>query len=225
MERILIVYGTSQGWTTRIVERMADVLREEGMVPSVFPADHVPEGLALATFDGALLAGSVQFGRHQRPLERFATRHAIELAQLPAAFLSVCGALAGTYPGGTAEAARYRELFAQRTGWRPRMSWSVPGRVAYTQYPYLLRQVMKFISWRTGRPTDTSRDWEFTDWAEVDRLARELAAAVRPRERAATRTAASGGTGKPGVVSAVEEPIMALQAMERVTAIVAVPAH
>jgi menaquinone-dependent protoporphyrinogen oxidase len=179
MERILIVYGTSQGWTTRIVERMADVLRGMDLVPTIHRADRLPGSLDLRAFEGALVAGSVQFGRHQRPLERFATRYAVELSRMPAAFLSVCGALAGTYPGGPATAAKYRELFAQRTGWRPAMTWSVAGRVAYTRYPYLLRQVMKFISWRTGRPTDTSRDWEFTDWAEVDRLAREFGRAVK----------------------------------------------
>ena len=84
MERILIVYGTTQGWTTRIVERMADVLREMGMVPTIHPADNPPPNLDLLDFNGALLAGSVQFGRHQRSLEKFATRHAIELGQLPA---------------------------------------------------------------------------------------------------------------------------------------------
>lgn len=204
MERILIVYGTTQGWTTRIVERMADVLREMGMAPSIHPADNPPPDLDLLGFNGALLAGSVQFGRHQRSLEKFATRHAIELGQLPAAFLSVCGALVGTYPGGPAEAAKYRELFAQRTGWRPRMSWSVPGRVAYTRYPFVLRQVMKLISWRTGRPTDTSRDWEFTDWAEVDRLARAFGSAVRAERdlsSAARKRGGSASASTPGPVA------------------------
>jgi menaquinone-dependent protoporphyrinogen oxidase len=179
MERVLIVYGTSQGWTTRIVERIAEVLRGMGIEPTIHRADRLPGSLDLRGFEGALLAGSVQFGRHQRALEKFGTRYGVELSRMPAAFLSVCGALGGAYPGGPAMAAKYRELFAQRSGWRPAMTWSVAGRVAYTRYPYLLRQLMKFISWRTGRPTDTSRDWEFTDWAEVDRLANEFGAAVR----------------------------------------------
>jgi menaquinone-dependent protoporphyrinogen IX oxidase len=34
---------------------------------------------------------------------------------------------------------------------------------------------MQLISARTGRPTDTSRDWDFTDWDQVDRLGMELA--------------------------------------------------
>ena len=58
------------------------------------------------------------------------------------------------------------------------MSWSVAGRVAYTQYSLPTRLVMQYVSRRTGRPTDTSRDWEFTDWEAVTRIAQEFAAAV-----------------------------------------------
>ena len=185
MQRILIVYAMTRGWTGRIVDRMAADLRGMGLHPSVYQAEEAG-GLDLDAFDGVLLAGSVHFGRHQRVLEDFARDHAGDLTLLPSAFLSVCGALAGSWPGCHAEAAKYREDFARRTGWRPEMSWSVAGRVAYTEYPLPLRLVMQFISWRTGRPTDTSRDWEFTDWMEVERLARAFGWAVREAARPAT---------------------------------------
>lgn len=178
MQRILIVYATTRGWTGRIVDRMAAELRAMGLHPSLYQAEEV-DGLDLRAFDGVLLAGSVHFGRHQRVLEEFAREHAGDLNNLPSAFLSVCGALAGSWPGAHAEAAKYREDFARRTAWRPEMSWSVAGRIAYTKYPLPLRLVMQFISWRTGRPTDTSRDWEFTDWMEVERLARAFGWAVQ----------------------------------------------
>ena len=181
MQRILIVYATTRGWTGRIVDRMATELRAMGLYPSVYQAEEV-DGLKLDAFDGVLLAGSVHFGRHQRVLEEFARTHAADLTLRPSAFLSVCGAMAGTWPGRYAEAEKYREDFARRTGWRPEMSWSVAGRVAYTKYPFPLRLVMQFISWRTGRPTDTSRDWEFTDWLEVERLARAFGWAVREKD-------------------------------------------
>jgi menaquinone-dependent protoporphyrinogen oxidase len=188
MERLLIVYATSHGWTGRIVDRMARGLREMGMVPSIYLVDDARD-LDLASFDGVLLAGSVQFGRHQRHLEDYARRHAAALTRLPSAFLSVCGALAGSWSGGHAEATKYRDDFERRTGWRPVMSWSVAGRLAYTQYSLPTRLVMQFISWRTGRPTDTSRNWEFTDWLEVERLARAFGWGVRARREEQEETA------------------------------------
>jgi menaquinone-dependent protoporphyrinogen IX oxidase len=39
---------------------------------------------------------------------------------------------------------------------------------------------MKLISARTGRPTDTSRDWEFTNWQEIDEFAATVGKLVRP---------------------------------------------
>jgi menaquinone-dependent protoporphyrinogen IX oxidase len=48
--------------------------------------------------------------------------------------------------------------------------------------------MMQLISWREGGPTDTSRDYELTDWGEVDRLADEvtrMAAAPAPGVSAA----------------------------------------
>jgi menaquinone-dependent protoporphyrinogen IX oxidase len=40
--------------------------------------------------------------------------------------------------------------------------------------------VLKLISRRKGLPTDTSRDWDFTEWDEVDRFAGELVATLAP---------------------------------------------
>jgi hypothetical protein len=39
---------------------------------------------------------------------------------------------------------------------------------------------MKLISRRTGRPTDTSRDYDFTDWAGVAQFAERFAGLLPP---------------------------------------------
>jgi hypothetical protein len=48
------------------------------------------------------------------------------------------------------------------------------------------------ISRRTGRPTDTSRDYEFTDWDVVDGFARDLADLLTPPRSGATAGAVTG---------------------------------
>ena len=59
----------------------------------------------------------------------------------------------------------------------------VAGRLAYTQYGLLMRFIMKRIARQHGAPTDTTRDYEFTNWDEVARLAdtvvRMIAAGAR----------------------------------------------
>jgi menaquinone-dependent protoporphyrinogen oxidase len=178
MERILIVYGTTHGHTERIADHMAEELRRQSMVVTVARADEILGDPHLEHFDGVIVAASVLYGRHQRYVEAFAREHAAELAAMPTAFVSSCGALAGNWPEGSSEATKYRDNFFRRTGWRPTLAWSVAGSIAYTKYSWPTRLVMKYISRRTARPTDTSRDWEFTDWDAVTRMAREFAEAV-----------------------------------------------
>jgi menaquinone-dependent protoporphyrinogen oxidase len=195
MKRILIVYGTSYGQTARIVRTIADVLENMRFTVTCRRGDELRDDTPLDGFDAVLIAGSVLFGRHQRYLEEFARKHATTLAAMPSAFLSVCGALGGSWADGEREAAKYREDFARRTGWRPARAWSVAGRVAYTEYGFLLRLVMQFISWRTGRPTDTSRDYEFTDWSHVERIARLFGEALGGKPAAAPASSASRFAG------------------------------
>ncbi len=172
MADILVVYGTSHGQTEKIVRRMADRLSTEGHRVTVRKGDSHPSP---AGFDAYLVAGSVQFGRHQRYLEEFVRRNLGPLSSGPTAFVSVCGAMAGSWSRGPEEAAKYVASFLSRTGWRPRLTRSFAGGLPYTRYGLLTRWMMRAISRVTGRPTDTSRDWDLTDWVEVDRFARELA--------------------------------------------------
>jgi menaquinone-dependent protoporphyrinogen oxidase len=60
------------------------------------------------------------------------------------------------------------------TGWRPRRIELVAGALLYTRYNFLVRFVMRQISKAEGGDTDTSRDYEYTDWAAVDRFALEF---------------------------------------------------
>jgi menaquinone-dependent protoporphyrinogen oxidase len=69
--------------------------------------------------------------------------------------------------------------FATETGWRPRRIACIPGRLAYTQYGFFKRMVMKQIAKREGASRDTSRDHEYTDWVAIEQLAREMSDVIR----------------------------------------------
>jgi menaquinone-dependent protoporphyrinogen oxidase len=180
MSRILIVYASSHGQTAKICRRISLMLSLDNHQVELRKADELPAETRFADFDGVLVAASVTYGKHQPYLTDLVTRRAGELNHVPSAFLSVCGALAGTWPDGPATAAKYVSEFIAKTGWHPNLTQSVAGAVAYTRYPFFTRMVMKLISARTGRPTDTSRDWEFTNWQEIDEFAAAMGRLVRP---------------------------------------------
>ncbi|MGE0440041.1 MAG: flavodoxin domain-containing protein [Gemmatimonadales bacterium] len=178
MSRVLAVYSSHYGQTEKIVRHLVDRWEREGHDVTLWQADRLPIVRSLAGFDAVLVAGSVELGRHQRAIRRFVQAHRAELQAVPSAFLSVCGALVGNWPDGAAESRTYRQTFEQETGWRPALSRSVAGAIKYRSYGWVTRWIMQRLMRRTGRPTDTSRDWEGTDWNAVDRIGDDLVASI-----------------------------------------------
>jgi len=75
---------------------------------------------------------------------------------------------------GRAQTMRIVERLVAETGWHPQRVELVAGALPYTRYNFLVRFVMRRISRKEGGDTDTSRDYEYTDWAAVDRFAAEF---------------------------------------------------
>lgn len=175
MSKILMVYGSAYGQTGRIVRRIAWLLGRDGHEVTVWKGDELPPGADPAPFDGYVVAGSVRLGKHQPYLREFVREHADLLNRAPSAFISVCGVLGGTTPDAKQQARKYVDQFLEQTGWHPQVVQSFAGALNYRDYSLPIRWMMKLISWRTGRPTDTSRNYEFTDWERVERFAGELA--------------------------------------------------
>jgi menaquinone-dependent protoporphyrinogen oxidase len=175
MSNILLVYGTAYGQTARITQRIALVLTDAGHTVTVQRGDLLPPDLSLGEYNAFFVAASVLFGRHQRYIRSFVRSHVARLNAAPSAFVSVCGAAAGSAPEGAGPPQGYVDKFLRETGWRPWATRSFAGALPYTRYGPFVRWMMRMISRRTGRPTDASRDYDFTDWEAVDRFARELA--------------------------------------------------
>lgn len=172
MSSILVIYGSTYGQTERIARRIGELLQQAGYLVDIHRGDRLPEHLTLETYSGVVIAASVLAGYHQRYIRTFVRYNAARLNRLACAFISVCGS-AGSDP---AKARAYIDGLLEESGWRPTLTRSFTGGVAYTKYSWPVRWVLKRINRSKGLPTDTSRDWDFTEWREVDAFARSLAA-------------------------------------------------
>ena len=177
MAHIAILYATREGHTRRIAEHAAEIARAQGFVPVVRDVADIDEPFALEGFDAALIAASVHGGRHEREMVEFVRRHRVQLERVPAAFLSVSLSETTAEDASKPEDARARsqadvqrllEEFYTSSGWRPKYAKPVAGALLYMHYGILLRFVMKRIAKKAGGPTDTSRDYEFTDWVALE---------------------------------------------------------
>lgn len=181
MPNVLIVYGTSHGQTGKIARRIAEHLNSRGIAVEAHDVRHLPRGFRLSRFDGVIVGGRIWMSKVPKNLREFVRGYRAQLESRPSALFSVCLAVLNTTPEAKAEVAGMLPKFEKATGWRPLRSTIFAGALPYTKYNFFLRWVMKRIATMAGRDTDTSRDYEYTDWDEVARFAEEFADLVQPR--------------------------------------------
>jgi menaquinone-dependent protoporphyrinogen oxidase len=73
-----------------------------------------------------------------------------------------------------ADVQKMMEDFFEETGWRPKLVLPVAGALLYSRYNFVVRFVMKRIAKKMRAGTDTSRDYDYTDWGALDRFAARL---------------------------------------------------
>jgi menaquinone-dependent protoporphyrinogen oxidase len=198
--RILLVYGTRYGQTAKIAERIREALSEHYHDVVVANASADGGTLDAAGFDGVIVGASVVGGLHQSAVQDFVARNRTTLNAVPSAFFSVSGSAGSADAGVRAEAVVLLNKFLTATGWSPRVTAAIAGAINYTQYSPLIRWISKRTNRRIGCPTDTSRDWELTDWAQLTHFARDVerimaVAQIRSEAQAALGTLAAGYAG------------------------------
>lgn len=174
MSRVLILYGTTDGHTRKIAAALREALRDAGVSAFVTDAKHGTAAVA-AEYDGVIVAASLHAGGFQKPVVRWARTEAAHLNRMPTAFLCVCLAVLEQRPETRRELDAIIARFQQSTGWQPTLIKPVAGALLYTRYNWLKRWIMKRIVAKAGGDTDTTRDYEYTDWSQLRGFARAFA--------------------------------------------------
>jgi menaquinone-dependent protoporphyrinogen oxidase len=188
MARILVLYGTTDGHTARIARSIGDTLRTVGHEADVIEAGTVwprPEDYA-----AVVVAASIHAGGYQRSVRRWVRAHAGALNGRPGAFVSVCLGVLQQESTVQSELSAIVGRFVAATGWRPTVTKNVAGALPYTRYNPIKRWIMKGVVRRAGGDTDTSKDYEYTDWNDLRVFAEDFA-------RCAQREVSDTGRGSP----------------------------
>jgi menaquinone-dependent protoporphyrinogen oxidase len=70
----------------------------------------------------------------------------------------------------------YLDDFEERTGWTPGLRTSFAGALQYREHDFMTRLAIRPMMQRAGRPSETSRDYDYTVWDAVEAFARSCAA-------------------------------------------------
>lgn len=173
MSRVLVIYASTDGQTRRVAQRIAEGLIALGHAVNVRPADAPSVPHDIDEHDAVIVGGGIRYGHYPRYLYGVVRDCARALAARPNAFFSVC--LSGGGPGAKPQVADgYVDEFCVKTGWEPREVAIFGGALLYRRYNPFIRFMMRLIVGMAGGDTDTSRDYEYTDWDAVARFARSV---------------------------------------------------
>jgi len=165
MSRVLVIYGTTDGHTAKVAHCMAETLRAVNVETEVAEAGKTSH--QAEHYSAVIVAASVHAGKYQRSVRDWVRDNMFALQTRPTAFVSVCLAIRDTREQSKRDLDAILERFYKETKWRPTVAKSVAGALLYTKYNWFVRQVMKRIVRDAGGDTDTSRDYEYTDWADL----------------------------------------------------------
>ena len=174
--KLLIIYGTVEGQTRKIVK----VLQREAKLKNHTVSLNDASGAHLSPFgfDAVIIASSLHNGKYQASVEHYVEEHAKLLNNIVGAFVSVSLTAAYEEPEGWKELEDITKDFLNRTGWHPTFIDQVAGALRYSKYNYFKKFIMRNIAQKNEAQTDTSEDYEYTDWGQVTRILTKLEEAV-----------------------------------------------
>lgn len=178
MAHILTVYGTGEGQTAKIADRITRVFDARGHEATTVNVAAVDADLDLDGFDAVLVGASVHYGRHQRSVRRWVGSNRERLVTKPNGFFQVSGASGAVNDEGVAEATGYLQKFVDATNWRPDRVGLFGGALRFSEYGFLKRALLRFVVRNQEFETDESGDAELTDWESVVAFAEGFAGFV-----------------------------------------------
>lgn len=170
MSRILLVYSSVNGQTYKIAQFIQQQLKEHQIklcaLDDAFTLD-------IAEFDRVLIGASVRYGNYRKDVFSFIDKHHDFLVATDSGFFSV-NLTARKPEKKKPEHNRYMTKFFQNTPWRPKHLGVFAGALKYSQYKWWQTLLIQMIMKMTGGTTDSSRDYEFTDWKDVSAFSRQF---------------------------------------------------
>jgi menaquinone-dependent protoporphyrinogen oxidase len=180
MSRILIVYGTGDGQTLKIAERIAEMARAQKFeVDGINAEDDVPTDFSISSYYAVIIGSSLRNRKYNSSVIECIHKYKSHLQRYPSAFFSVSLGDATFMRKGVDKLVN--SLFTE-TDWHPKTVGRFGGALKYTRYDIWTKLCMGIAGLFMSYPTDTTRDHELTDWEQVDKFAEEFLKSVKTQQ-------------------------------------------
>lgn len=180
MAKLLIVFGSLEGQTEKIADRIGRELVLLGHHFELATGETAPVGKALEEFDGIVVGSSVHMGHFNGAVRDWVKANAAILCRKCTAFFSVCLGVLEANQKTHEQERKIIQDFLDETDWQPRFTTIFAGALKFSEYGLLKKHLMKAIAKKGGVMTEIDRDYEFTDWHQVEEFAAEFDEMIRP---------------------------------------------
>jgi menaquinone-dependent protoporphyrinogen oxidase len=202
----LVIYATRYGQARKVADHLAQTLRSGGRETDVVDAAHTSSEFDPGRYGAVILVASVHVGKHEGEMIRFVKRHRRSLERVPTGLVSLSLAQASAEASDATEAQRLGareqvgktiQAFLAATGFTPTRVHPAAGALEYLKYGRVVRFVMRLIAKSTGAPTDTTKNYEFTDFEALDRFVAEFLSPPTPEGRIPSAGVHLAAEGRP----------------------------
>lgn len=166
MDKVVILYSTTDGQTLKISNKLQLVLEEMGKEVLVIAIDAATPK-HLDRVDKIIIGASIRYGKHNKNVYDFIAKNISVLELKTNAFFSV-SAVARKPNRNSPETNPYLMKFLSQVSWEPEKIAVFAGKIDYQKYGFVDRMVIRLIMHLTHGPTDPNMAVEFTDWQKVE---------------------------------------------------------
>jgi menaquinone-dependent protoporphyrinogen oxidase len=176
--KALILYASREGQTEKVATRIAGHLTQSGLVVHLVNAadSAATDRIDLEAYDLLVFGASMHAGGLERELVHFVDANAERVSAQARSFFLVLLSAATEDP-----VLRGESLADARGKMNDQLSVvfddteMIAGALRYSKYSLPLKWLMRRIARQAGEGTDISRDYEYTDWQQVESYAARLA--------------------------------------------------
>lgn len=166
MNKILILFSTTDGHTQKISLRIQQVVKDHGNEVTLESIENAHR-YDLHLFDKIIIGASIRYGKHSPIVYKFINHNMQLLNSKPNAFFSV-NVVARKPEKNKPETNPYFKIFLKQISWKPKRSAVFAGKINYSLYSFWDRSIIRLIMWITKGPTDPNTNIEFTNWEDVE---------------------------------------------------------
>jgi menaquinone-dependent protoporphyrinogen oxidase len=164
--KYFIAYSTIEGQTKKIAEAIAATIERGGDMVLIMNVSDMFE-YTLEQPDGVILCAPIHAGHYPSTFADFVQRETEWLNAVPSAFVSVSLSIVSDADEDRVEARGIADRLVAESGWTPGSIHHAAGALRYVEYDFFKRWMAKRLADSRGAPIDSSRDYEFTDWASL----------------------------------------------------------